>query len=65
MNARTMPRSKTAARFACLAVVTMLSLASTGRDGRACGYHDDVSIARGTSTSHLGFRCIKRDGINP
>ena len=46
-NLRPPPQSKTALRFACLAVLAMLSLASAPSDGRACGYHDDVFIARG------------------
>jgi len=48
MRNRHLPLQLQAAlRFACLAVLAMLSLASAPGDGRACGYHDDVSIARG------------------
>ena len=46
-NMRQPSQSKTTSRFACLAALAMLSLASASGDGRACGYHDDVSIARG------------------
>jgi hypothetical protein len=34
-------------RLACLAGLAMLSLAAAPSDARACGYHDDVSVARG------------------
>ena len=40
------PKSQSISRLACIAGVAAL-LASSPSDGRACGYHDDVSIARG------------------
>ncbi len=41
---RPSPRSQTASRLACVAGLAGLLLTS---EGRACGYHDNVSIARG------------------
>jgi hypothetical protein len=38
---------RTAARLACLTALSMLSLVLAPTESRACGYHDDVSIARG------------------
>jgi hypothetical protein len=41
------PRPQTTSSLACIAGLTALLHALAPSPGRACGYHDDVSIARG------------------